>query len=111
MERAIASGHVSTDLWLTYGQKLLDQGQFLRSAAAYQQVLLTQPFNRTARFQGALALAQGGNRDALHAFLRNLVYSEPKLAVELFDRKELSACAADPRFDALEKEARSQAMD
>jgi tetratricopeptide (TPR) repeat protein len=107
----IVEGEAPAEIWYAYGQKLLQGKEFAQAALAYAQVLQRMPYHRPARFDRALALAQAGDRDAFFAFLREIVYSEPKLAVEVLGRREVASLAGDPRLEPLQREARSQAMD
>jgi cytochrome c-type biogenesis protein CcmH/NrfG len=115
MEQRIAeekkAGAVSPQTWLAFGQLLMDGREYDRAAAAFKEVLEIQPLNRDAKFQRGLALAQSGQSDAFYQFQKDLVYSEAKLAVELFERTEAQRYLGEDRFSALEKEAKNQAMD
>jgi tetratricopeptide (TPR) repeat protein len=113
LEKAIAGGENRPETWCAYAQRLTETSppRFAQAALAYRKVLEKDPYHRQARVGCALALAQAWNADELHAFLRELIYSEPKLAVDLFDRPECRAYLAKERFVSLQKEARAQAMD
>lgn len=111
LRSAIADGDTSPDVWYAYGRRLMQANQFVPAAQAFAEVLSRMPYHRPARFDRALALAQSGDRDAFFAFLAEIVYSEPKLAVELLGRPEVASLSADPRMEPLRREARSQAMD
>jgi cytochrome c-type biogenesis protein CcmH/NrfG len=105
------TGAVKADTWLAYAQALGDARQFARAATAYKEVLALEPHRRDAKFQCGLALAQSDQPDAFHDFLKDLLYAEPKLAVELFERPESKTYLSQERFSALAKEAKNQAMD
>lgn len=115
LETKIAAGKKDGKLtpatWRAYGEALAEAKQFTRAAAAFKQVLALDPFQRDAKFQCGLALAQAGVSDDLYAFLKDLVLSEAKLAVELFDRAEMQRYLGEERFASLAKEAKNQAMD
>jgi hypothetical protein len=49
--------------------------------------------------------------DQFYSFQKDLVYSEAKLAVELFERPETQRFLSEERFANLAKEAKNQAMD
>jgi hypothetical protein len=106
-----ATGDGQTDSLLRLAIQRKAEGRYGEAAAACRQVLSGQRFHREARFQLASSLALDGQRDALHAFLSDLVFSEAKLAVDVLERPECQAYLREPRFAALYKEAKSQAMD
>jgi cytochrome c-type biogenesis protein CcmH/NrfG len=110
-EEKKAGRPVTPQTWLAYGQLLMDDKKYDQAASAFKEVLEVQPFNREAKFQRGLALAQSGQADAFYQFQKDLVYSEAKLAVELFERVETQRYQGDERFSALAKEAKNQAMD
>jgi hypothetical protein len=111
LEQKIAASDATPPIWLAYGQRLFEAGQFERAALAYQRVIDAEPFNRAARLQRALALAAGKDADGLAAFLRDQLYSDPKLAAEILSRPELHEYLSDARFATLQKDAAAQAMD
>ena len=111
LEHTIAAGKATTQTWLAYGQALDTAGQYARAAMAYEKVLESEPYHRPARFARARSLAKAGDRDGLLPYLQIQLHVEPKLVAELLDRPELSPYLSDPRFAALQKEARAQAMD
>ena len=43
--------------------------------------------------------------------MSDLTYSDPKIAMDIFDRGECQAWLSQTRFATLQKEARAQAMD
>jgi hypothetical protein len=111
MELRIAAGESSPELWFAYGQRLASEARHAAAAAAYAQVLASEPYHREARFGRSMALAQAGESDPFFAYMRDLVYSEPRLAVEVFDRPEVQRYRADGRFRPLHREAHIQALD
>jgi cytochrome c-type biogenesis protein CcmH/NrfG len=111
LEMAIASDAPDAQTWYWYGRRLMEQNRYVHAAAAYKKALELDPANREARFQCALALAQGGSDDEMYAFLKDLVLADPKLALSLFDRPELHHVMGDPRFQSLSHDARFQSID
>jgi tetratricopeptide (TPR) repeat protein len=111
LEKRIASGDRAAATWYAYGQALADAGQFEKAAAAFREVLAIEPTKRDALFQCGVALARAGNADGFYAFQKDLVITEAKLALELFDRPEARQFLAEDRFTTLVTEAKSQAMD
>ena len=102
---------VKVETWRAYGAALSDAKRFKDAAKAFQEVLAIDPQQRDAKFQCGLALAQAGAADEFYTFQKELVYSEAKLAVELFERPETQHYLAEERFASLAKEAKNQAMD
>jgi tetratricopeptide (TPR) repeat protein len=112
LEQQIATGTARPETWSAYGHALFAADQYDRAALAFEHVIESQPSNREARVQAGLSLAAAGDADRLLAFLRDQLYFEPKLAVELLDRAEMQRFLTDdPRFSTLQKDARAQAMD
>ncbi len=111
LELVIHKGKADKEIWLRYAEALSTGGKFDRSAQAYKKVLELEPFHRQAKFGCALALAQAKNTDELYQFVKDLVFAEPKLAMDLLDRPELMSFMSDKRFPALQREAKAQAMD
>jgi tetratricopeptide (TPR) repeat protein len=105
------AGGVKIETWRAYGAALLEAKQFAKAATAFREVLAMDPQQRDAKFQCGLALAQAGAADEFYSFQKDLVYSEAKLAVELFERPETQGYLAQERFANLAKEAKNQAMD
>jgi tetratricopeptide (TPR) repeat protein len=102
--------------WETYGELLSKASppRFDQAALAYGKVLEKEPDNRNAKVHRAMALAQvAGDAGAneFYNYMRSIVYSEPKLAMELLERQECKPHLSQARFVALAKEARAQAMD
>jgi hypothetical protein len=106
-----AQGGVTAKTWRAYADALVDAREFAKAALAFQEVLQLEPRNQDAKFQRGLALAQAGAGDALYQFQKDLVYSEPKLAVSIFERSEVQRFLTEERFSSLAKEAKHQAMD
>lgn len=105
-------GHVATAKdWLAYGDILAREKEYGPAAEAYAKVLEKENYNRDARQGRAVCLAQAGNEEECFNFMKTLVFSEPKLAVDLFERRELQRYTSIDRFAALYKDAKAQAMD
>ena len=102
---------VKVETWRAYGEALSDAKEYAKAATAFQEVLAIDPTQRDAKFQCGLALAQAGLADQFYNFQKDLVYSEAKLAVELFERPETQRYLSQERFASLSKEAKNQAMD
>src|SRR4051812_44909904 len=102
---------VKVETWRAYGAALAVDKRFKDAATAFREVLAIDPGQRDAKFQCGLALAQAGAADDFYSFQKDLVYSEAKLAVELFERPETQGDLAQERFANLAKEAKNQAMD
>jgi hypothetical protein len=111
LEKRIASGDAPNPVWLAYGRRLAEDSQFARAALAFGRVVQVDPYNRPARFEYVIALAKASDTETLFQFLRDQVYVEPLLAVELLARPELQPFMGEPRFETLLKEARAQSMD
>ena len=111
LEKKIAGGDHTAATWYAYGEALSDAKQFEKAAAAFKEVLAIEPYKREAKFQCGLALAQAKDGNEFYAFQKELVYSEAKMAVELFERPEARRFLSEERFTALATEAKSQAMD
>ena len=111
LEARIQSGNAGKAEWLAYGSALNAAGEYGQAARAFKQVLEIEPYHREAKVEAVVAMANAGDREGLAGFLRDLVYAEPKLCVDLFERRELKPYLGDARFQAFQKEARAQAMD
>jgi hypothetical protein len=105
------AGGVPAATWRAYGDALVEAKQYAKAAAAYKELLEIEPYQRDVKFQRGLALALAGASDDFYTFQKDLVYSEAKLAVELFERPETQHYRQEPRFAALVNEAKNQAMD
>lgn len=111
LEVAIAAPAATGETWLQYAQRLQEQHRHAHAAAAYRKAVELLPGSTQARIGLVLSLAEANNKDALHAELTDLVYGDPKLALDLFEKKACAAHLKDPRFADLLKEARRQVMD
>jgi hypothetical protein len=111
LEVKIAGGSATRETWLTYGDCLMDASRFSPAAAAYHKVLDLEPFNRPARIGYALALVRGNDVDGLYSFLHQLAVQDPKLTINLLERREWQGVAQQPRFLGLYQEAKAQAAD
>ena len=111
IDEGLKKGNVPIATWQAYGEALADAKQYTAAAAAFQEVLAQDPAKREAKFGCGLALAQANKPDEFYAFLKDMVFGEPKLAVELFERPEAQKFMGEARFAALSKEAKNQAMD
>ena len=114
MEAKIAelskAGSVPVATWREYADALMGAKEYLKAAAAYKEVLALEP-QHDAKFQCGLALAMGGDSDGFFDFQKGLIYSEPKLAVDIFERPETQGFRKEKRFADLVNEAKNQAMD
>jgi tetratricopeptide (TPR) repeat protein len=104
-------GTVPAATWSAYANALMNAKEYSKAAAAFKEVLSVEPFQHDAKFQCGLALAMGGDADGFYDFQKNLIYSEPKLAVDIFDRPETQGFRKEKRFADLVNEAKNQAMD
>jgi len=112
LEKQIArGGSVPAATWNNYAQKLMEAKRFSDAASAYKKVLEKEPANRTARTGAAIALAKAQNEEEFYKFMSELTYSDPKTAMDIFDRGECQAWLSQTRFKTLQHEARAQAMD
>jgi tetratricopeptide (TPR) repeat protein len=111
LEKIIQKGKADKETWFSYAEALSDAGKYDRAAQAFKKVLELEPSHRQAKVGCALSLAQATKTDELYSYVKDLVFSEPKLAMDLLERPELSTYMSDARFAALQKEAKAQAMD
>jgi Tfp pilus assembly protein PilF len=114
LERAIASGKNDAAIWSAYGTALQQQHRFAHAAAAYQRALDLQPdFQEVPklRFNTALCLAESGDADKFFGFFAHLTALDPKQAVDILDRPEVSSLHGDARWSAAASTARAQAAD
>lgn len=111
LQLAIAEPDAKPQVWLLYGQKLQSLGRFAPAALAYRRFLESDPYNRQVLLQCANCLALVGQRDEFFSFMRNVVTSDPKLALEVLGRPDVQGYLAEERFQALHKEAVAQSMD
>ena len=98
-------------LWAAYAQKLMEAKRYNDAASAYKKVLIKAPADKSARTGAAIALAKAQNEEEFYKFMSELTYSEPKMAMDIFDRGECQAWLGQPRFKTLQHEAKAQAMD
>jgi len=105
------AGTVSAQTWRAYADALVNAKQFAPASDAYKEVIALQPGNRDPKFQCGLALAQAGASAPFYDFLKELVYSDAKVAEDLFARPEAQKYLSEERFSSLAKEAKNQAMD
>lgn len=110
LEQAIANPDASTDVWLQYGQQLEKEKQFEQAAAAFQHVLETDPYSRTANLHCAAVLAQL-DADRLAPFLARMIELDPRLALDVFGRPEIQPHLRHARFQTLLNQARIQSLD
>ena len=111
LEKRIADGDKSAATWLAYAEALAKAKEYKRAATAYKEVIKLEPAKTQAKFQCALCLANAGEKDGLHEYLKDLVLAEPKLTMEILDRPETQKFMTDDRLVALKEEAKNQAMD
>jgi tetratricopeptide (TPR) repeat protein len=114
LERAIASGRNDAATWTAYATALQQQQQFTHAATAYQRALELHPdFEQVTqlRFNTALCLAQSGDANRFFTFFTHLTATDPKQAVDILDRPEVSSMRADGRWSAAASTARAQAAD
>ena len=105
------AGAVSAATWRAYADALVNAKQFAAASDAYKEVIAIEPGKRDPKFQCGLALAQAGTSGPFYDFLKELVYSDAKVAEELLGRPEAQPYLKDERFTSLAKEAKNQAMD
>src|SRR5688500_9410458 len=103
LEAKIQSGSADKNDWLNYAIALNEAKQPGQAAQAYRKVLELEPYNRQVKIEYVVALANAGDKDGLANYLKDLVYAEAKLALELFDRKEVKPYLADAQFESLQK--------
>lgn len=110
-ERSIVAGRADAGTWFAYAEQLRAEGKPAMAADAYQRVLEKEPYHREARFWTAVCLAESANTQRLEKYMEKLVSGEAKLAVEIFQRRELAPHMSSPRMSALLEQARDQARD
>lgn len=111
IERRIADGRADSNDWLAYAAHLQAAGQAADAAEACFEALKRAPYNRTALYRRAIALATAGQTAELQAFLTELTVSDAKLAVDVFAHIAVRPYLARADFRRLFEEARSQAID
>ncbi len=111
LELAIANSTADATTWFFYGERLRETGRFSHAAQAYRKVLETEPYHREARFHCALSLAQSGNGDEFFAFMDDVTRNFAKMAVDIFERREVAQYLSQQRFQEMRREAQNLAMD
>ena len=114
LERTISAGHGDVATWAAYGSALQGEKRFDHAAQAYQRALDLQPDPadvQKIRFNAALSLGQAGDPDKFFSFFTHLTTTDPKLAVDLLERPELTAMHSDARWGPAASSARAQAAD
>jgi tetratricopeptide (TPR) repeat protein len=97
--------------WFFYGERLREAGRFTHAAQAYKKVLETEPYHREARFHCALSLAQAGDADKFMEFMDDVTRNFAKMAVDIFERREVAGYLSQPRFQEMRRDAQNLAMD
>lgn len=111
LEIKIAQPDATPETWLAYAQRLQEVRRYVQAAAAYRHLLLIDPYDRQAKVQCATCLALAGNADEYLGFMREVVLTAPKLAVDLLSRSESQRYSADPRYAKIADDAKAQSMD
>jgi Tfp pilus assembly protein PilF len=114
LERAISAGHGDVATWAAYGAALQGEKRFDHAAQAYQRALDLQPDPgavQKIRFNAALSLGQAGDADKFFAFFSHLTTTDPKQAVDVLERPELTTMHSDARWAPAASSARAQAAD
>jgi Tfp pilus assembly protein PilF len=114
LERAIASGKNDWQTWAGYGAALQQTHRYVHAAAAYGRALELQPDVEALsklRFNEGVCLAQAGDADKFFAFFTHLTAADPKAAVDLLERAEVSGMRGDARWAGAAATARAQAAD
>jgi tetratricopeptide (TPR) repeat protein len=106
-------GSADGRVWLAYGDKLRERGQFDNAVKAYARAVDLQPDLVDARLNLGVALGQS-KPDAFFDYVSRLATNYPKVAVNLMERPELGAIktlTADPRWELTRTAAQAQAVD
>jgi tetratricopeptide (TPR) repeat protein len=111
LELVIASSTADAATWFFYGERLREAGRFTHAAQAYKKVLETEPYHREARFHCALSLAQAGDADKFMEFMDDVTRNFAKMAVDIFERREVAGYLSQPRFQEMRRDAQNLAMD
>jgi tetratricopeptide (TPR) repeat protein len=111
IERAIADPDAGADLWLLYGQRLLDDKRYGHAVMAFERVLEKDPYCRAANLHCATALSLAGDADRFYAFVEKLVLIDPRLTQDILGRPESQPYLQAERFKSVESQARVQSMD
>ena len=85
--------------------------RFAAASNAYQGGHRARAGRAGSEIPVRLVLAQAGASGPFYDFLKELVYSDAKVAEETFSRPEGQPYLKDERFTSLAKEAKNQAMD
>jgi hypothetical protein len=108
-------GSKDARVWLAYGDRLREQGQFDRAAQTYQKAVELQGDLMEARLGQGLTLGQAaggkGKADEFFAYVGRLSGMYPKVAVQLLERPELRPLHADERWEPAVAAAKAQAVD
>ncbi len=111
IEATIQTGKPTAATWRDYGNLLLARQRYVDAADAMKRAMELDAADQDLRVQYGLALAAGKNRDGFLEFMGSFVFSEPKLAMDLFERPECRGYLNDPAFAPLYKDAKGQAVD
>ncbi len=111
LETAIRDGKATAGTWRAYGDLLLGRKAYGEAAEAIRRAIELSPADQELRMELGLALAGGKNREGFLDFMNGFVFSEPKLAVDLFERPECRGYLRDPAFAPLYRDAKGQAVD
>ncbi|HVX86735.1 MAG TPA: tetratricopeptide repeat protein [Phycisphaerae bacterium] len=111
LQQAAARPDALPATWMAYAQALEQAAQFPRAAAAYQRVLETDPYNKTARLACASCLARAGATDPFYTFMHSTLLVDPKLTLNILGRPEAARFLPEARFQTLRKDAIAGSMD
>jgi tetratricopeptide (TPR) repeat protein len=111
LQLAIAQPDAKPATWMLYADKLQQLHQYPRAVLAYHRILETDPYNRQARLQCANCILALNKADDLYSFLHATILVDPKLALNIFGRSDVSPYLAETRFQNLKAEAIAQSMD
>ena len=104
-------GSQDGQLWLAYGDKLMQTQHVDAAVKAYQKAITYQPDSIDARVNLGLALGQGKDPEAFFDYVSRLCVNYPKLADDLMKRPELASLQGHPRWATTAASARAQALD
>jgi hypothetical protein len=111
LEVKIAQPDATPETWRIYAQRLQGIPRYTQAAAAFRHLLLFDPYDQQAKVQCATCLALAGNPDEYLGFMREVVLTDPKLAVNILRGPESQRYAADPRYAKIATDAQMQSMD
>ena len=111
LQAAVARPGATAKEWLAYAKTLQELKRFADATWAFEQTLRLDPLIPEARLQGAICYAQKGNADEFFTFMQATKVAKPTLARDIFLRPEVQRYLAEPRFQALQKEAIAASMD